>query len=274
MRSPLFILIAAFLVSLLVAQFAGGIPAMAGTTSTGSDLLLLMLRHDPHLAPALASADNGDGAPLLAWLNAADARSRQNLAVVTKLVAMQHDGLSALDDSTASDRALHRYRQRLTAFVNIPTGDPDVDAELDNLLAYILVAGVTQPSAADVALAQRLLPRLDKQMQHAPNAAVFDTIGCVHYVSGELAKAKAAFQQAVTLGERDLSKVDAKTKPNAERALALYRRRLQTAQEADLRAVEKRAATSTAGDLRPPLPLADEAPATPPQLPPTATPAH
>ena len=254
MRSPLFILIAAFLISLVIAQYAGSFRAFNETPASnanGSDLLLTVLRRDQSLGPALAAADRGDSAPLLAWLNAAEPFARQSLAAVLMHVAWSHDGLKSDDDSALADAAFYRYRQRFIAFVNIPTGDAEIDAMLDNLLAYILVAGTSQPSAADVALAKHILPRLEKQVEHTPSSGVWDTIGCVYYVAGEDAKAKAAFHQAVTLGERELAKVETAKKPAVERALNLARRRLQTAQEADLRGIEKR------GDplARVPLPL-------------------
>lgn len=263
MRSPLFILIAAFLVSLLVAQYAGSFRTvdnpLTGPTN-GSDLLLSLLRRDQTLGPALAAADQGDGAALLTWLYAAEPVTRQSLIVVLMQIALNHDGLKADDDSHATDQAFHRYRQRFTAFVNIPTGDAALDADLDNLLAYVLVAGTAQPSAADVALAKHLLPRLEKQVERTPTSAVWDTIGCVYYVAGDDAKAKAAFHQAVTLAERELVKIDTKKRPAAERILALFRSRLQTAQDADLRAVEKRGEAATA---RAPLPVGGDAPAAP-----------
>lgn len=263
MRSPLFILIAAFLVSLLVAQYAGSFRAFdyqsdiqkAGTTH-GSDLLLSLLRRDQTLGPALAAADRGDSAALLTWLNAAEPLTRQALAVVVMHIALNHDGLTIDDDSHATDQAFHRYRQRLTAFVNIPTGDAALDADLDNLLAYVLVAGTAQPSETDVALAKHILPRLEKQVEHTPTSAVWDTIGCVYYVAGDDAKSKAAFLQAVTLAERELAKIDTKKRPAAERGLTLFRSRLQTAQDADLRAVEKRGNAT----VRVPLPVVEAVP--------------
>ncbi len=262
MRSPLFILVAAFLISLMIAQYAGSFRAFEETPASsvnGSDLLLTVLRRDQSLGPALAAADSGDSAPLLAWLNAAEPFARQSVAAVLMHVAWSHDGLKSDDDSALADAAFYRFRQRFTAFVNIPTGDADLDAMLDNLLAYILVAGTRHPSATDVALAKHILPRLEKQVEHTPTSGVWDTIGCVYYVAGEDAKAKVAFQQAVTLAERDLAKVETAKKPAAERTLSLARRRLQAAQEADLRAVEKR------GDpfMRSPLPLIETAQASP-----------
>lgn len=271
MRSPLFILIAAFLVSLLVAQYAGGFRNLdngLSKPSAGSDLLLDLLRRDQSLGPALAAADQGDGAPLLTWLNAAEPLTRQSLVVVLMQIALNHDGLKADDDSHATDQAFHRYRRRFSAFVNIPTGDPALDADLDNLLAYVLVAGTAEPSAADVSLAKHILPRLEKQAERTPTSAVWDTIGCIYYVAGDDAKAKAAFQQAVTLAEGELPKVDAKKRPGAERILALFRSRLDIAQEADLRGVEKRGETAP----RVPLPLAIPAPSAIPVEAPTTSP--
>lgn len=275
MRSPLFILLAAFLVALLVAQYAGDSRAKSALSATtgGSDLLLLMTSHDPHLAPALAAADAGDSAPLLTWLNAAPSQTRQALAGVLTRIALQRDGLALDDQTSAVDRAMYRYRLRFTTFLNIPTGDTEIDEKLDNQLAYILVAGTSQPTATDIAVAMRILPRLEKQVARTPSSAVWDTIGCVAYVSGDSAKSKVAFQHAVTLGERELGSAGTKEKPFVAAALELARRRLQVAQETDLRAVEQRTTAETA-TARPPLPLLAteqlQAPAALPPLPPAA----
>lgn len=263
MRSPLFILVAAFLISLLIAQYAGSFRAFEETPASanslnGSDLLLTLLRRDQSLGPALAATDHGDNAPLLAWLNAAEPFTRQSLARVLMHIAWSHDGLKSDDDSELADAAVYRYRQRFTAFVNIPTGNADLDATLDNLLAYVLVAGTRHPTAQDVALAKHILPRIEKHVEHVPSSGEWDTIGCVYYAAGEDAKAKAAFQHAMTLAEQELAKTPTEKKPAAERTLNLAHRRLQAAQEADLRGIEKRGDPYT----RAPLPLIETAPST------------
>ncbi len=260
MRSPLFILIAAFLVTLLIAQQFGGM-VRAGVPADGVDVLLTLTRRSPELATALAVADRGDAAPLMAWLNAAPALDRQAVAGITMAVAFADAGLRRDDRGPAADAALYRYRTRLTAFTNISTGDEDLDHTLDNLLAYVLVAGTPQPTAEDLALARRLVPRLEKRMTVAPASAVWDTIGCVRFTAGDLAGARSAFDEAVRLGRSELARASGEELKDLQQAMPLYLARQEAAGHADRRSVENRGAPAApprlplAGDLPPATPV-------------------
>ncbi len=259
MRSPLFILITAFVLSLLVAQqvnrFSPAHPESA------VDRLLAVVRREPALAPALAAADRGEGGPLMEWLNAASAIDRVSVAGMILDLGYSGAGLKRDDDSPAADAALYRYRHRLAAFANIPTGKDEADEQIDNILAYVCVAGTPTPSAEDLAIAKRLLPRLEKQMEKHPAHEVWDTIGCVHFVAGEYGKARAAHEEAVRLAEKALAKASGDEKAALERQVPLYRLRRQAAIDADLRAIEGGGKTGPA----PALPLATAPAAAPAQ---------
>lgn len=263
MRSPLFILLATFVLSLLVAQQVNRF----SPTPSGSavDRLLAVTRHDAALAPALAAADRGEGGPLMEWLNAATADERVAVAGIIIDLCYTGAGLKRDDDSPQADAALYRYRHRLSAFANIPTGREEADASLDNLLAYVCVAGTATPSAEDLAIAKRLLPRLEKRMATHPAHEVWDTIGCVHFVAGEYPRARSAFEEAVRLAEKVQAAASGDEKASLDRQVPLYRTRRQAAIDADLRAVE---AGGKQGPL-PALPLirAPAAPAAPASVP-------
>ena len=74
MRSPLFILLAAFILSLLVAQQFSS--TRLGRTPDAVDLMQDLLGRRPALGAAIAAADRHDQGPLLAWLNSADSIER------------------------------------------------------------------------------------------------------------------------------------------------------------------------------------------------------
>lgn len=230
MRSPLFILIASFIVSLLIAQQFGVGPGQHRADAT--DQLLGLIRREPRLALALAHADRGDPAALMAWLNTARREERMLLAELQIKIASQAAGIVETTPPQQSDAALYRYRGRLGAMANIPTGDPDQDLFIDNLLAYIHVAGTAQPTAEDVTIARGLLPRLEAAMTRVPDAAVWDTIGCVRFVAGDLPGARAAFDEAIRFGEQEAVKLSGARRTSADNQLALYRTRRQAAIEA------------------------------------------
>lgn len=250
MRSPLFILLAAFVLSLLVAQQVNRFSPTHPESAV--DRLLAVVRREPALAPALAAADRGEGGPLMEWLNAAPAIDRVSVAGVIIDLGYSNAGLRRDDDSPAADAALYRYRHRLAAFANIPTGKEEADDLLDNLLAYVCVAGTATPSAEDLAIAKRLLPRLEKQMEKHPAHEVWDTIGCIHFVAGEYGKARGAYEEAVRLSEKAQARASGDEKASLDRQVPLYRLRRQAAIDADLRAVEGGGKTGPA----PALPLA------------------
>jgi tetratricopeptide (TPR) repeat protein len=255
MRSPLFILVASFVLALFVAQLFG--THQANGRGTGPDLLFAFTKRSPDLGPALAAADRGDQTPLLSWLNAADAHERQALAAILLDACTTVAGLPPNELSARGDRALYGWRRRFSAFANIPTGNNDLDAELDNLIAYLAVAGSETPSAQDLTLAKYLLPRITKHNQDDPKAPVWDTIGCVHFVAGEFAQARSAFDEAVKLGEHDLSRAAKADREELTRSLDLYRARRQAAVDADLQTVEQRNNPAS----RPRLPAPPETPA-------------
>ena len=230
MRSPLFILIASFIVSLLIAQQLGVGPGQRRADAT--DQLLGMVRREPRLALALAQADRGDPSLLMDWFNSARREERMLLAELQVKIASQAAGISEGTPPEQSDAALYRYRGRLGAMANIPIGDPDQDLFIDNLLAYIHVAGTARPTATDVAIARSLLPRLEAAMARAPDSAVWDTIGCVSFVAGDLPGARAAFDEAIRLGEQEEVKLSGARRASANAQLALYRTRRQFAIEA------------------------------------------
>ena len=259
MRSPLFILVTSFALALLVVQLFGS--HLPNGRGVAPDLLFAFCKRSPDLGPALAAADRGEQTPLLTWLNAAESSERQALAAILMEACLTSAGLPTNELSARSDRAMYGWRRRFAAFANIPTGDNEVDAELDNLIAYLAVAGSETPSAQDLDLAKHLLPRITKHNQDAPKAPVWDTIGCVHFVAGDFAAARAAFDEACKLGEHDLAHASSADRNDLTRSLALYRARRQASIDADLQTVEHRAAPAT----RPHLPL-------PPELPDTALP--
>ncbi len=238
MRSPLFVLLAAFVVSMLIAQQLGGLHR--GRTADAVDIMQDFLLRRPALGPAIAAADRNEQALLLAWLNSAGSEERLKLLGVLQAVAALDDGLPVDERYQMRDATLYRHRQRFVAFVNIPTGKPEADAMLDNQVAYISVAGTRQPTSEDLALALLLLPRLEKQLAHEGSHALYDTVGCVHFVHHDFAKAKAAFSEAVKLGERAATSGSTAERAETQRALLLYRKRLEAATTADLQAIEQR----------------------------------
>ena len=248
MRSPLFILIASFIVSLIIAQQFGVGPGVRRADAT--DQLLGLIRREPRLALALAQADRGDPSALMAWFNTARREERLLLAELQIEIASRAAGIVETTPPEQSDAALYRYRGRLGAMANIPTGDPKQDLSIDNLLAYVHVAGTTQPTAEDIALARGLLPRLEAAMTDAPDAAVWDTIGCVRFVTGDLPGARAAFDEAIRFGDQEAVKLSGARRVSADGQLALYRTRRQAAIEA------ARLNAEQPDRVRPSLPLA------------------
>jgi hypothetical protein len=259
MRSPLFILVATFILTLIVAQ---EFSQDRGSVGRGKPLDLFgeLLRQHPDLGAALAAADRGESAPLLSWLNGAPPLSRQALAKILAKAANPAAGLAEDDMSRRSDEAFYRWRERFATFVNIPTGNPTLDASLDNLIAYVSVAGTEQPTPADIARARGLLPRIEKNVTREPDHALYDTIGCVYFVLGDYTRAREAFANAVRLCEKETGTSEAGK--IAAATLPLYRERLAVAVATDLRTVEQRADPAT----RPHLPRAS-LPSPPPAAP-------
>lgn len=238
MRSPLFILLTAFIVSLLIAQQFGSLHQDKNSDAVGVTQFFLTQR--PALGPAIAATDRNDHAPLLAWLNSAEPSDRLKLVGVLLALVAHDEGLALDSKKIPADATLYKHHQRFIAFTNISTGDGPTDAMLDNLIAYIGVAGTQNPTPEDQALALKLLPRLEKQLTLTPEHGTYDTVGCVYFVHGNYAKAKAAFSEAVKLGERDATSGSEEQQALTKRGLILYRKRLAAATAADLQAIEQR----------------------------------
>jgi hypothetical protein len=239
---------------------------------------------DRDLGAALAAADQGNPAALATWLNRADSQQRRSLAVVLYRLVVVGAGVDQDKDALNDDRVAYRYRDRLRAFLNVGIGEQPADIELnhemDNLLAYTVVAGTTLPTAQDLEVARTLLPRLEASVKDHPAHAVYDTIGCVRYALGDFALARDAFAEASRLFAADRSLTEfswftgERERRSAKKLHAhlsdLYGRRLAAATAA---------AAAPPGGVVPPLPhdwpgSEAEAPAVPatPAAPPAAAP--
>ncbi len=186
---------------------------------------------DRDLDHALKLADSGDVLPLKTWLNRCEEARRRKLGMLflslIESFEVQQDA-AGHSNVVFDDRIGYHYRNRLRPFFDVTTGEAKLDAELDNTLAYMLVAGTDNPSAQDLKLAQQLLPRLEEQVRTFPESAhlVLDTIGCVESALGEHAKAKAAFSEA----NRQLAEVHGPSDEFHGHETELYRRRLEVAE--------------------------------------------
>ncbi len=160
---------------------------------------------DRDLGAALAAADQGNPTPLATWINRAEEQHRRNLAIVLYRLVALGGGEDQDKDPINDDRVAYRYRDRLRAFLNVSTGQVEVDAVMDNLLAYTVVAGTAQPTAQDLEIARGLLPKLETRMKEHPEHGVFDTIGCLHFVLGDQIKSRDAFAEASRLFAADRS---------------------------------------------------------------------
>lgn len=143
-------------------------------------------RSDEDLQQALESADQGDPTALSKWYQRATMLDKRRLLYLH----------FALLESEAEAPSIYRYKRRLTAFVGIDTGDPSLNLQLDNTLAYGLVAGTLAPTSQDLDQARQLLPNLEQAVIKDPDHAIYDTIGCVHFVLKNYAKARDAFANA------------------------------------------------------------------------------
>ena len=186
---------------------------------------------DRDLDNALKLADSGDVLPLKTWLNRSEEARRRKLGLLflslIECYEVQQDA-AGHSNVVFDDRIGYHYRNRLRPFFDVTTGEAKLDAELDNTLAYLLVAGTDSPSPQDLKLAQLLLPRLEEQVRTFPEHAhlVLDTIGCVESALGEHAKAKAAFSEA----NRQLAEVHGLSDEFHAHETELYRRRLEVAE--------------------------------------------
>lgn len=205
---------------------------------------------DPSLGQALQAADNGDHLPLAVWLNRTDSEQRKTFAMLVEAQINKDMGVDADGDRRFDDRPLYRWRHRLMAFQDIATGNAEIDLMLDNHLAYGVVAGTTEPTASDRAVARRILPRLIKHLSIKPgNHAVQDTVGCVHFVLGDFAKAVTAFEAVLTGFEEEMARSSATwfTSDQERRQADKIRAHLQALYSQRLDAARSNAARVAAG---------------------------
>lgn len=186
---------------------------------------------DTDLSQALSFADRGDPRPLSTWINRAGDFERQRLLRAV-LIEVQDD-----------TREGYRRRHRLRAFLNLSSGDHDLDLMLENGLAYVLVAGCEQPTVQDLAVVRELLPRMEETVKRLPDHGLLDTVGCMRFALGEYVRAADHFTAAVAAQAKAGG---ADRLPPLQRGL--YQRRLE-------------AARANAGGARLPLPK-DWVPAT------------
>jgi Zn-dependent protease with chaperone function/tetratricopeptide (TPR) repeat protein len=187
-------------------------PSRAASSSDPQAVLAEWSQKDHDLAQALLDADNGNHVPLGKWLNRAENEYRMTLGYlvlrqIEVAIGTDHEG-----DQRFDDRPVYRYRHRLRPFFDVSVGSenngPQLERELDNTLAYGLVAGTESPTEFDLQTARLVVPRLEKAVIKQPQHAVYDTIGCVYFALGDFAKAVPAFESAMKLFNEDKSLTD------------------------------------------------------------------
>jgi Zn-dependent protease with chaperone function len=221
--------------------------AMAGDPQ---QVLNEWVTRDPALGQALRAAESGDHLPLAIWLNRTDSEQRKTFAMLTDNQIIKDMGVDADGDRRFDDRPLYRWRHRLMAFQDISTGNPQLDLMLDNHLAYGLVAGTTEPTAADLMIASSILPRLSKHVSTVSgDHAVHDTIGCVQFAQGDFAKAVTSFEAVLKGFETESARTSPTwfTSEQAQRQADKQRAHLQSLYSQRLDAARSNAARVAAG---------------------------
>ena len=171
-------------------------PQREALSGDPQQVLTTWAAQDRALGEALVAADQGDHMPLATWLNRAEEPQRELFARQVERQILRDIGVDADGDPRFDDRPIYRWRGRLMAFQEVVTGNAELDHQLDNDLAYGLVAGTSEPTARDRATARSILPRLIKQTEAGDDDGRLDTIGCVHFVLDDFAKAVTAFEAA------------------------------------------------------------------------------
>jgi hypothetical protein len=215
------VILLVFLASLLAISAL----ATPGTLPEPQAAIRAMVERDPALGEALAGTQRGDTGPLIRWLNRADGRDRQALAVFTlaecgALEAAHPPGF------TTSDQDLYRLRYRLIALAALSTERTDLDLAIENALAYGLVAGTATPTADGLARAVAILPRLEAAVAKLPDHGLIDTIACVRFRQGEFETARHLWSTALARLAETGQGGDPERRAVAER---LYRLRLEAA---------------------------------------------
>ena len=146
-------------------------------------------QQDTQLDQALTQAQDGDRAGLQRWLVQEPPATRRNLATAI---------LHRLSDESirSDDRLLCDHRHWLIPFAEVSTGDDWLDTAMDNCLAYGLSAGTRNHSDAEISIMQGLLEPLTKAATDLEDGAIWDTVGCLHFVLGDRSAAINAFQEA------------------------------------------------------------------------------
>jgi hypothetical protein len=218
MRYSLIILVVAMVLSLGMSYFWNPVRLAANSDNPAADLHA-MTQQDPDLEHALQSADRNDVTELVKWINRADALQRQRLAsLLINLVSPK------VSDTQREPNVhlVYKYRQRFRAFLTLGTGDDRLDIALENLLAYSVVTATDAPTKQDTDLATLLMPRLRRAANEFSDDALWDTVGCVQFVTGDFAGAKESFATAQKLVR------EGKSKDKLRRELEeLYRRRFE-----------------------------------------------
>ncbi len=218
-------------------------PSRMARTDNPNAVLTEMSKHDRDLAYGLQEADAGNHIPLAKWLNRNDDIKRQRVGYLILRQIEIAIGTDAEGDQRFDDRPIYKYRYRLRPFFDIRVGTDAqahaLERQLDNTLAYGLVAGIENPTEIDLKTAQLVLPRLEKAVEKDPHHSVYDTIGCVYFCLGDFTKSVAAFEQANKLFNEDktlteftwFASDDTKRKAGKIHAhlQALYARRLEAA---------------------------------------------
>ncbi|TVR10942.1 MAG: hypothetical protein EA401_11835 [Planctomycetota bacterium] len=150
---------------------------------------------DSVLHQALITAEGGDHHHLRNWLIQQSSNRRQLFA--RALLTRLED-----DQIMGDDRQLYAHRHWLLPFAGISTGDDALDLQMDNALAYGLVAGTDAVPDEYLAIAQQLLPaltagaeRMESRGQRLYSAALWDTVACIHFVADDREAAINAFQR-------------------------------------------------------------------------------
>ncbi len=199
-------------------------------------VLLLPLLHRPpadldawrasnsRLDMALTAADDhGDMRRLRLWLNSA---GRDEAGQYARLL------LGTAQD-TAPD-TLYGQRHRIIPLLDVNTGSSDINREISNLIAYILVAGTKQPPAEDVELAASLLPRLREPASQARHWHIADTVGCVQMRLEQYEAAAESFTQALAGLDSVLDgRLQAEQRERLDQTRHLITQRLEAARNGD-----------------------------------------
>jgi Zn-dependent protease with chaperone function len=166
-------------------------------------------KKDHDLATALSAADNGNHILLAQWLNRAEPEHRQMLGYLVLRQIEVATGVDEHGDPRFDDRPIYHYRHRLRPFFDVSVGAENngraLERELDNALAYGLVAGTEKPTDSDIQTARLILPRLEKIAEKENKHPYYDTIACIHFVAGDFTKAVEKFEKTMDLLNKDTS---------------------------------------------------------------------